>query len=114
MVAELDVKDVDTITRWRRDPRVKALVSKMNEDRVLQISRKVDSVIEARLGRADDLDTETLIKIRKEYGGGAVARTEMDDTTIAEAMSRLEDDPAFADDLAKFIEQRAEAPAAKE
>ncbi len=107
MCKELNVSDPDTITRWRRDPRVQAIVAKLNSDRVLQISRKVDSIIEGRLSRADQLDTETLIKIRKEYGGAAVSRTERpDDDTMAEAMEALEEDPEFVDALEEFIRTR--------
>lgn len=104
MCAELGVADADTITRWRRDPRVKTIVGKLNEDRVMQISRKVDSIIEGRLAHAKELDTETLIKIRKEYGGSIVARKETDEgATIAEAMAKLEENPHFAEELEDLI-----------
>lgn len=105
MCEELDVKDEETITRWRRDPRVKALVAKMNEDRVMQISRKVDSIIEGRLAHAKDMDTDTLIKIRKEYGGSTVARRETDDSAITEAMEALETNPDFAEELEEFLKK---------
>lgn len=105
MCAELDVKDPDTITRWRRDPRVKAIVSKLNEDRALQISRKVDSRIEAILGDSDrDLAVKDLILIRKEFGGVGVGRREVaDDDTIVEAMDKLAENPNFAEDLRKLL-----------
>jgi hypothetical protein len=111
MCDELGVKDKDTITRWRHDPRVKAIVSKINADRVIQISRKVDSIIEGRLSQADKLDTETLLKIRKEYGGAAVSRKEAnDDAVSAEAMKRLEEDPTIGDRLLEALNGPQEAP----
>lgn len=105
MCEELDVKDPDTITRWRRDPRVKAIVSKMNEDRALQISRKVDSRIEAILGDDQrELKVQDLILIRKEFGGVGVGRREVaDDDTIVEAMDKLAENPNFAEDLRKLL-----------
>lgn len=105
MADELGVKDLDTITRWRRDPRVKATVTRLLEDRIIQVSRRVDSIIEGRLSHADEMDTETLLKIRKEYGGAAVARTEKaDDATVQQAMDAIEDDPDLPDKLAKLLE----------
>lgn len=115
MCDELGVADTDTITRWRRDPRVKAIVGKLNEDRVMQISRKVDSIIEGRLSQAQNMDTETLLKVRKEYGGGAVARKETDEgSTIAEALSKLESNPNFADELEELIRGAAKDEENKE
>lgn len=99
-----DVKDPDTISRWRKDPRVKPLVAKIIEDRAIQISRKIDSVIEARLAHAEELDTETLLKIRKEYGGATVGRREIEEDSVTQgAISAIESDPEFADKLAKVL-----------
>lgn len=115
MCEELGVSDPDTITRWRRDPRVQALVGKLNADRVQQISRKIDSVIEGRLANVKKMDTNTLLRIRKEYGGSAVARTERsDDATILDAMDALEENPEFADDLAEFLERASKKATKKE
>ncbi len=110
MCVELDVKDPDTITRWRRDPRVKAIVSKLNEDRALQISRKVDSRIEAILGAEDrEIAVKDLILIRKEFGGVGVGRREVaDDDTIVEAMDKLAENPNFAEDLRRLLSGDAE------
>lgn len=117
MCEELGMKDKDTITRWRRDPRVKARVAKINEDRVIQISRKVDSIIEGRLAHAEEMDTETLLRIRKEYGGAAVARKEaIDDATVSEALDALEQNPDLDDELRELLEKadRAKQPESPE
>lgn len=109
MLAELqeagyDVRDKDTITRWRRDPRIKALVQKIIEDRTLQISRKIDAIIEGRLSQAKDLPIKDLIAIRKEYGGSAVVRKEVaDDNITADALKTMEERPEFANELEAFL-----------
>lgn len=99
------VKDPDTITRWRRDPRVKAHALKLTEDRILQVTRKVDSVMENRLQNAENLTVRELLDIRKEYLGGALrAQTEKaDEETIAEAASFLEDNPEAAEQLKEIL-----------
>jgi hypothetical protein len=91
-----------TITVWRRDPRVKVIAAKLIEDRVLQITRSVDKKIEAILHR-DDLSVQEYLAIRKEYLGGALRmQTEKaDDETIGEAQAWLEKNPDLAD---KFLE----------
>lgn len=58
---------VDTITDWTQDIRVKAHAAKMSQERVNRITRRIDATIEGRLQEADKLDTETLLKIRKEF-----------------------------------------------
>lgn len=97
--AGIVVKDVDTITRWRRDPRVKAIVTKLIEDRTLEISRKVDSILAGRLTNAESIPTEVLLKIRKEFGGSVVARTDVDDSVTADAIKTMEENPNFAQEL---------------
>lgn len=95
------VKDRDTITRWRRDPRVKAYALKIIEDRVLQVTRKVDGVIAERLEHASDMTVMELLAIRKEFLGGALrAQTEnVDDATVGEAMRALENNPELMEQL---------------
>lgn len=99
------VKNADTITRWRRDPRVKAYALKIIEDRVLQVTRKVDGVIAARLEQAKDMTITELLAIRKEFLGGALrAQTEKaDEATVAEAQNWLEANPAAADQLEELL-----------
>lgn len=106
------VKDKDTITRWRRDPRVKALAMKLIEDRVLQVTRRVDAVIAERLEHAAELTTKELLEIRKEFLGGALrAQTEKaDPETVNEAMTWLDENPEAADELADILAGRKENP----
>ncbi len=104
MCDELGVSDLNTITKWRQDPRVKAIVKRLLEDRVIQVSRRIDSIIEGRLTQAETMDTNTLLRIRKEYGGAAVARTEKaDDATVQEAMNAIEEDPDLPEKLARLL-----------
>lgn len=105
------VKDRDTITRWRRDPRVKVHAFKLIEDRVLQVTRRVDAVIAERLENASELSIDELIKIRKEFLGGALrAQTEKaDEATITEAMQAIEDNPEFAEELQKLLKGNKDA-----
>jgi transposase-like protein len=99
------VKDPDTITRWRRDARVKAYALKLIEDRVLQVTRKVDGVIAERLEHASEMTVQELIMIRKEFLGGALrAQTEKaDEATVAEAQNWLESNPDAADKLEALL-----------
>lgn len=99
------VKDPDTITRWRRDPRVKAYAFKLIEDRVLQVTRRVDGVIAERLQHAGDMTIMELLAIRKEFLGGALrAQTEKaDEMTVAEAYEWLEKNPEKADALEELF-----------
>lgn len=95
------VRDKATITRWRRDPRVKVHALKIIEDRILQVTRKVDSVIAARLENAENMTVVELLAIRKEFLGGALrAQTEKaDEETVGEAMKFLEENPGAMDKL---------------
>lgn len=91
MCEELGVADPMTITRYRKDPRVKAVVQKLIEDRAIRISAKVDSKIEYKLQDRDgDLTVDELIKIRKEYGGASLARKEIDDSVVEGALRFVE------------------------
>lgn len=94
------VRDPHTITAWRRDPRVKVIAHKMIEDRILQITRKVDGKIAYILER-DDLTVTELLAIRKEFLGGALrGQTEKADAeTIGEAQDWIMDNPDLVDTL---------------
>lgn len=100
------VKDRDTITRWRRDARVKAIASKLIEDRVLQVTRKVDGEISARLENAGNLTVKELIDIRREFLGGQFRKQVegADAETVAEAMDVLENTPNFMDELERVFQ----------
>jgi hypothetical protein len=106
------VKDPDTITRWRRDPRVKAYALKIIEDRVLQVTRKVDGVIAARLEQAEDMTVQELIMIRKEFLGGALrAQTEKaDEATISEMQEFLESNPDAMEHIDELLSGKKQIP----
>jgi len=105
-----NIKDLDTITRWKRDPRIKAKVRRLIDDRAIDVSRKVDSTIEGRLQRSEDLTIKELIEIRKEYGGTKLANKEVDDDALAtQALELLEKDPELLDKLTELIEAQEQA-----
>lgn len=94
-----------TITQWRRDPRVKVHAMKMIEDRVLAVTRRVDSEIEGRLQNPGDLTVKELLEIRKEYLGGKLReQTEnVDDDTMHQAMELLEKYPELASQMVGLL-----------
>jgi len=99
-----DVKDPGTITRWRKDPRVKAEVRKILNDRIMRISAKTDSVIEQRLQNAAEMTIDDLIKIRKEFGGSALGREQIDeDSMLTDAMEALEKNPNLLEDMRALL-----------
>jgi hypothetical protein len=107
----------ETVTYWRKDPRVAGPAMKMIEDRILQVTRKTDAVIAQRLQNADQLTTKELLDIRKEFLGGALrAQTEKaDEGTLAEAMEALERNPALVADIQAAIQGRSKpVPSAEE
>ena len=60
----------DTITDYRRYPDVAVMIKTLSEERIARLTRKIDSKLEARLDADAEIDTETLLKIRKELLGG--------------------------------------------
>lgn len=104
----MGVKDLDTITRWRRDPRVKTIASRLIEDRVLEVHRKVDSVIAQRLQDAENLTVKELLDIRKEFVGGKFRREVegADEDTVSEAMEAIENNPNFVEELAELFKKK--------
>jgi hypothetical protein len=106
------VKDRDTITRWRRDPRVKAHALKLIEDRVLQVTRRVDSIISQRLEEAENLTMAELVMVRKEFLGGSLrARTENADAdAINDGAAWLEENPEAADRLERILSGDEDSP----
>lgn len=109
-MADLFGVSKDTITAWTRDTRVQAFSARMVQDRVTRITRKIDSVIEGRLQEAKDLDTETLLKIRKEYLDRSL-KVDLkggkdDPNTIEGAADLLESNPDFAAGLIALLEKQ--------
>ena len=105
-MAELFNVSEDTITRWRRDPRIKPHVFKLIEDRVLTVTRKTDSEIEKRLGSPDQLTIKELLEIRKEFLAGTLRQKmeAIDDETMSEAMELLEKAPELAEQLVSLMD----------
>ena len=106
------VKDRDTITRWRRDARVKAFALKLIEDRVYQVTRRVDAIIAQRLEEAEKLTITELVMLRKEFLGGDLRRQteKVDADTINEGAQWLEDNPDAADRLERILTGEEENP----
>lgn len=102
----------DTVTYWRRDPRVKAHAMKMIEDRVLAVTRRIDSIIEGRLQHAENMSIKDLVMLRKEFLGGALRQqTEnADEQTISEVMTALDKNPDLADQLQALVESGGKLP----
>ena len=109
MCTTLGVKDPNTITRWRRDPRVSTLVNKMIQDRVLEVTRKVDGEIARRMQNPQDLTIKDLIDLRKEFLGGQLRdkTTEVDEATVNEAMALFDSDPEAAQELRELLAKGA-------
>jgi transposase-like protein len=105
----MGVTDLETVTRWRRDPRVKAIAHKLIDDRVLQITRKVDGVIAERLEHTSEMTVRELLDIRKEFLGGKLRqRTEdVDDGTTMEALEAIEGDEDFMDKVERLFQKEA-------
>lgn len=105
IAAEVNIKDLDTITRWGRDPRVRSHIRRLIEQRVQQITRKVDGEISKRLENATELSTRELLEIRKEFLGGALReQTEKaDDEAVAQAVEAVENNPEIAQQLRRLL-----------
>lgn len=117
MAAELGVT-AWTITQWRKDPRIRAQVTKLVEDRVLRIVGRTDHIIAGRLQHAESMDTDLLLRVRKEYLGGAFRALheggKADDETVYEAMNEVEADPELLAGLRELLARRSEAQAVAE
>lgn len=115
MAAEFDCH-VDTITDWVKDPRVQVHASKAAQERIHRIGRKIDAIIEGRLQEAKDLDTDTLLKIRKEYLDRPLkimlGEADKNADTINDSMAFLENNPDLAAALfGAMAEDQKELPA---
>jgi hypothetical protein len=97
----------DTITIWTRDPRVQAHVSRLAQERVNRITRKIDKEIEGRLQDAEEMDTEVLLKIRKEFLGNVIKPIEGAGAdraeTVSETIKAVEESPDLADALQQLL-----------
>lgn len=102
-MAEIFGAHKDTITDWTRDPRVQAHAAHLAQERVLRITRKIDSEIEHRVEDADDMDTELLLKIRKEFLDRSLKidlnNAKDDAGTMSDMIDALEANPELASQL---------------
>lgn len=100
-----------SVSTYKHDPRVRAASLKYIEERVIRVARQVDTEIEKRLEDCDELDTVTLLKIRKEFLGGALRMQtqggKTDAKTINEAMDEIESNPEFAKELQELLAKQA-------
>jgi hypothetical protein len=105
MCAGFGIKDPKTITRWRHDPRIKTIARRIINDRVQAIASKTDSEIARRLQEPEKLTVKEMLDIRKEFLGGQLRdeTEQIDEATINEAMSLLEDDPDAVDEMRELL-----------
>lgn len=108
MAVEFDAHP-DTITSWKRDIRVKTIAKSLHEERIIEMTRKVDSEMQARLNstRIKEMDDETLIKFRKELVGDkkTIELSGAVDTSSArgDLWKQLDKDPELAVKLAALL-----------
>lgn len=99
-MADMFDAHVDTITLWTQDPRVQAHAARMAQERVTRITRKIDTEIEGRLQDAHDMETELLLKVRKEFLDRALkidlGNPKENPDTINETIAALEENPELA------------------
>jgi hypothetical protein len=101
---ELNVGDPSTITKWKKDPRVKASADKLIKDRILVITARTDAAIMRRLENADEMTVKEILEVRKEFLGGKMRdRTEeIDEETVNDLqdwLSQNPDDAAALEDM---------------
>lgn len=97
----------DTITSWTQDIRVQTHAAKMAQERVTRITRRIDRTIEGRLQEASEMDTEVLLKIRKEFLDRALkidlGAGKDNPDTVREAVDLMEAQPEFAAQLSALL-----------
>lgn len=102
-----------TIQEWRHDDEVALRVSRATRDRIARVLRKTDAVIwDALEKRADQMDVQELLAIRKAFAPEVDART--DEKTdkagiVNELFGRAADDPEFAKRLADAVKRSDDA-----
>lgn len=110
-IAEMFGVSRETIGTWVRDPRVQAHAGHLAQERVMRITRKIDKEIEGRLQDTEDMETDLLLKIRKEFLERALkvspeGNSATNADTINEAVSALEDNPELAKQLKQLVQGR--------
>jgi len=108
MAARFDVHP-DTITAWKRDMRMRTIAKQLHDDRLLEMTRKIDHEMQTRLNshRIQEMDDETLLKFRKELVGDkkTIELSGALDTSSAKGdlWKLLDDDPDLASKLSALL-----------
>lgn len=94
-----------TIKDWKKDPRVQLVARKMIQERVIEITRRTDAVIAAKLQNAEELTVKELLDIRKEYMGDKLRQEHepVDAQTINEAQNFFDQNPDAAEQMRKLL-----------
>lgn len=92
---------VESITNWSKRPEIQRRVSALNTERANRVLRAVDTALENRLRNVENLDIETLLKIRKEFAGDKLEiTTKVDQNELAQELwAKLDSDPEAIDRL---------------
>jgi len=99
-----------SVPNWLKRADVQARAAELGRARVNRVTRKIDSIIEARLEHTDKIDTETLLKIRKELSPQRIEvgrAGEFDKAAEAAAWAALdagEEPPAAIEAVAEEID----------
>lgn len=88
----------DSITTYRRRPDVQQIIDRLSRERESLIKRKIDSTLLARLEHSDKMDTEILLRIRKEILPKRLEVKNTDDrgSITDELFDAADKDPAVA------------------
>lgn len=108
------VSDPYTITRWRKDPRVRAHAMRLIEDRLMRSGARIEKIIEGRLQHPEKLTIKELIALRHELLGGKLRESiegKPDADTINELETALEEDPGMIERLREALGDEEPAPA---
>jgi hypothetical protein len=94
----VEIKSLKTISVWRKDPRVKRRVFELTRDRAVKAARAIDAEIERRLGNAEEINLDLLIKLRKEFVGENLRQSydEVDERTVGEMNDWAAENPELA------------------
>ncbi len=95
----------DTISTWTQDPRVQIHIKAGAAARVHRITRRIDKELEGRImgSHIDQMDTETLLRIRKELLGKIPADKENADAAMPDLWDVMDSNPEVAEALAAAI-----------
>lgn len=107
-MAEIFGVHKDTISTWTRDPRVQAHTIKFATERVMRITRRIDSEIERRVEDLEEADIDTMLKIRKEYTERALKNLAQPGDNeqaknVSDTIEALESDPEMARELQRLF-----------